>query len=111
MMHIKAFTSKVAAPNILTPASAYRWDIFPYCIGVLFLLTIIAVFHVWSRCQVIDLSLKIADMRHQLKDVQQEQLRLRLEGASLKTPARIETLARGELGMALPTDQQVVMVK
>jgi hypothetical protein len=29
----------------------------------------------------------------------------------LKTPARIEMLAKGEFGMALPTDQQVVLVK
>jgi len=26
-------------------------------------------------------------------------------------PARIETLAKGELGMSLPTEQQVVQVK
>ena len=45
------------------------------------------------------------------KNEQQEQNRLKLEVASLKTPARIETLAKGELGMALPTEQQVVIVK
>jgi cell division protein FtsL len=34
-----------------------------------------------------------------------------LEVASLKMPARIETLATGELGMSLPSEQQVVQVK
>jgi len=42
---------------------------------------------------------------------QQEKNCLKLEVASLKTPARIETLAMGELGMSLPADQQVVIVK
>jgi cell division protein FtsL len=43
--------------------------------------------------------------------MQQEKSRLRLEVASLKNPARIETLAKGELGMGLPTDQQVIVVR
>jgi cell division protein FtsL len=43
--------------------------------------------------------------------LQQEQSRMKVEAASLKTPARIEMLAKGELGMALPSDQQVVLVK
>ena len=36
---------------------------------------------------------------------------LRLEVASLKNPARIEALAKGDLGMDLPSDQQVIVVK
>jgi cell division protein FtsL len=60
---------------------------------------------------VIDLNLKISDSARLLKEEQQENKRLKVEVASLKAPARIETLAKGELGMALPTDQQVVLVK
>ena len=45
-----------------------------------------------------------------LKRIAMDQ-RLKVEVASLKTPARIEEIAKGQLGMALPTDQQVVLVK
>ena len=111
MENVRTIYSKVAPPQTLVNPPAYRWDVFPYFIAVLLLLTAIAIFHVWSRCKVIDLNLQIADTRHQMKELQQEQTRLKVEAASLKTPARIEVLAKGEFGMALPTDQQVVLVK
>jgi cell division protein FtsL len=78
---------------------------------VMVLLTIVSIFHVWSRAMVIDLNLQLAELSGQNKEAQQEQNRLKLEVASLKTPARIEALAKGELGMALPSDQQVVIIK
>ncbi len=113
MANIKIMSDKVAAPRHLDAASLYgrRWDLFPHLMVVMVLLTLVSVFHVWSRARVIELNLQLADIGNQLKEEQQEQNRLRLEVASLKTPARIEALAKGELGMALPADQQVVVVK
>jgi cell division protein FtsL len=75
------------------------------------LLTLVSIFHVWSRVKMIELNLQLADTGSRLKNEQQEQNRLKLEVASMKTPVRIEALAKGELGMALPTEQQVVIVK
>lgn len=103
--------TKVAAPKKLETMYAQRGEMFPYILAVMVLLTIVSVFHVWSRVRVIDLNLEIAEASRFLKESQEEQNRLRLEVASLKTPARIEAVAKGELGMALPTDQQVVVVK
>ncbi len=103
--------TKVAAPKKLEGMYAQRGEMFPYILAVMVLLTLVSVYHVWSRVRVIDLNLEIADANRLLKEAQEEQNRLRLEVASLKTPARIEALAKGELGMALPTDQQVVVVK
>ena len=73
--------------------------------------TIVSVFHVWSRFKLVDLNLKISEISSQLNEAEQEQKRLKLESASLKAPARIEAIAKNELGMALPTDQQVINVK
>jgi cell division protein FtsL len=102
---------KVAAPKRLEAMYAQRGELFPYLVGVLVLLTLVSVFHVWSRVRVLDLNMEVAQANRLLRESQEEQKRLKLEVASLKTPARIETLAKGELGMALPTDQQVVVVK
>jgi cell division protein FtsL len=107
----KTAYSKVVAPVRVEDLSARRWELFPYLVVVLVLLTLVSIFHVWSRVKVIDLNLQIGELKRQLKEQQQESNRLSLEVASLKTPGRIEALAKGELGMGLPTDQQVVMLK
>ncbi|HEX2768296.1 MAG TPA: cell division protein FtsL [Geobacteraceae bacterium] len=113
MAHIKTMSNKVAAPPQFDAVEVHarRWDLFSHLMVVMVLLTLVSIFHVWSRVKVIDLNLRMADVNSHVKEVQQEQNRLKLEVASLKTPARIEALAKGDLGMALPTDQQVVIVK
>ncbi len=111
MAQSKVAYGKVAAPVRTAAVARENWISFPYLTGVMVLLTLVSIFHVWSRVEVIDLNLKIAENARILKDEQQENKRLRVEVASLKTPVRIEALAKGELGMALPTDQQVVVVK
>jgi cell division protein FtsL len=88
-----------------------RLDIFKYLMICMVLFTIVSIFHVWSRFKLIDLNLQLSEVSRMLKDAEQEQKRLKLEAASMKTPARVEAIAKGELRMALPTDKQVVFVK
>jgi cell division protein FtsL len=45
-----------------------------------------------------------------LRGVQQETSNLRLEAASLSNPERIERVARKELGLHLPSAEQVITV-
>jgi len=107
----KTAFSKVASPKKVELAASQRWDLFPYLVTLLTLLTLLSLFHVWSRVKVVDLNLEITEANRLFKDLQQEKNALRLEVASLKHPARIESLAKGELGMDLPSDQQVIVVK
>jgi len=104
---------KVAAPRPFggTQLVTTRLDVFRFLMICMVLLTVVSVFHVWSRFKLVDLNLQISESSRQLKEAEQEQKRLNLEAASLRTPARIETIAKNELGMALPTEQQVVLVK
>lgn len=104
---------KVAAPRPFsgTQLATNRLDVFRFLMICMVLLTVVSVFHVWSRFKLVDLNLQISESSRQLKEAEQEQKRLNLEAASLRTPARIETIAKNELGMALPTEQQVVLVK
>ena len=104
---------KVVAPRpiggaILVPL---RLDVFKYLMICMVLFTVVSVFHVWSRCNLIALNLQISETSRQLKEAEQDQNRLKLEVTSLKTPARIELIAKNELGMALPTEQQMILVK
>ena len=111
MAHIRATMDKVADPRRFEAAVEVKSDLFVYIIGFIAIVTAVSVFHVWSRVRVMDLNLKVGELRRELKSQEQERGRLSLEVASLKMPARIEALAKGELGMSLPTEQQVVQVK
>ena len=104
---------KVAAPRHISglELSSHRLDIFKFLMVCMVLFTVVSVFHVWSRYRLIDLNLQISEASRQLKETEQEQKRLHLEIASLRTPSRVETIAKGELGMALPSEQQVIFVK
>ncbi len=111
MSTARAMYSKIATPKKLELSASQRWDLFPYLIIVTVLLTLVSLFHVWSRVKVVDLNLQLTEANRNLKEYQQEKNRLRLEVASLRNPARIEMLAKEQLGMALPSDQQVIVVK
>jgi len=102
---------KIADPRRLEADVVEKNDLLIYIIGIIVIVTAVSVFHVWSRVRVMDLNMQVGDLRRELKAQEQEQGRLRLEVASLKIPARIETLAKGELGMSLPTEQQVIQVR
>ncbi|HPX61386.1 MAG TPA: cell division protein FtsL [Deltaproteobacteria bacterium] len=104
---------KVVAPRqfggiVLAP---YRLDMFRFLMICMILFTVVSVFHVWSRFKLIDLNLELSAATRQLKEAEQEQKRLKLEAALLKTPSRIETIAKRDLDMTLPSKQQVVLVK
>jgi cell division protein FtsL len=88
-----------------------RLDIFRFLMICMVMLTVVSIFHVWSRFKLIDLNLQLSESSRLLKETEQEQKRLKLEAVSLRTPARVETIAKNELGMALPTEQQVILVK
>lgn len=111
MANMRATMDKVADPRRFDAGLEQKSDVFSYLIGIIAIVTVVSVFHVWSRVQVMNLSLKVGELRRELKSQEQEQGRLKLEVASLKMPARIEALAKGELGMSLPTEQQVIQVK
>jgi cell division protein FtsL len=111
MSNVRATWTKVAAPRKLAPVDLLRWNLFPYLVVVMVLLTLVSLFHVWSRVRLVELNLQIGEANRVLKEQRQDSNQLRLEVASLRTPARIEAVAKGELGMVLPADQQTVVVK
>ncbi len=113
MAHARTEYTKVAAPRALSgiDLTPHRIDLFKYLMLCMIVFTIVSVFHVWSRFKLVDLNLQISEISRQLNEAGQEQKRLKLEAASLKSPTRIEAIAKNELGMALPTEQQIIQVK
>ncbi|MCL2760021.1 MAG: cell division protein FtsL [Desulfuromonadales bacterium] len=111
MANARTAADKIAGSRHIEDLAPGNINVFGYLILFMFMITAVSIFHVWSRVQVVDANLKLMSLKNQLKDAEQEQGQLRLEVASLKVPARIESIAKGELGMSLPTEQQIIQVK
>jgi cell division protein FtsL len=74
------------------------------------LLLLVSLFFVWSRLQLVHLEYGISSQETRLLNLQQESKALRLEVATLNSPARIEQIARRELALRPPTPEQVILV-
>lgn len=94
-----------------TELTISRGGMIKFMLISLILLTAVSIFHVWSRFRLVELNLQLGESSRQLKELEQEQKRLRLEAESLKTPARIETLAKRDLGMTIPKEHQMIQVR
>ena len=67
----------------------------------------VGILHVASRSQVVDAAYRLSALEAESRTLSLANDRLKLELATLKRPARLETLARTQLGMA-PPDASVV---
>jgi cell division protein FtsL len=74
-------------------------------------LVTVSLFFVWSRLQLVSLQYEISHLESRLREVHREVRCLHLETASLRSPARIQTVARTRLGLRNPTPEQVIYVK
>ena len=70
-----------------------------------------SLFYVWSRIQVIQFGYEISNALKQERVLTEENKKLRVEIATLKSYARIEKLAVEELRMAKPKPDQVIVIR
>ncbi len=81
------------------------WGVLGQLLLPAFLLALFAgvgVFHVTARLMVVDSAYKLSRLEQEERRLSQENDKLELELATLKSPARLERLAREQLGMAPP---------
>jgi len=74
------------------------------------LITAVGLVHVTGRVMVVDAGYRLSRAEAESRTLQRENDRLKLELATLKTPARLERLAREKLGMGLPAAGAVLAV-
>jgi len=75
------------------------------------LVFLLSLIFVWSRVQVINLKYDISSLEGRLRLLGTETQQLRVEAASLRSPARIEQVALNELRLMLPRPEQVITVE
>ena len=77
------------------------WQLLPaVLLGVLF--SVVGVIHVTSRICVVDIGYRLSSMDGEIRSLVHQSDQLKLEMATLKTPARLEKIARERLGMVVP---------
>ncbi|NMO15508.1 cell division protein FtsL [Pyxidicoccus fallax] len=70
----------------------------------------VGILHVTSRVLVVDMGYRLSREEAESRTLTRENDRLKLELATLKAPARLERVAREQLGMAMPKGGAVVSV-
>ncbi len=92
---------KKAAPRL-------KYSVFLF---VAFVLMAVAITYVWSHIQMTRLEYQLAEEMTRKEHLMEEQRRLKLELATLKSPQRIESIARKSLHMSYPERDQVIVIK
>lgn len=80
-------------------------------IAATLLLISITLVYVWFHIQATRLNYQIAEEIHDKNKLIEENRRLKVEIATLKSPQRIETIASVKLKMGYPKSDQVVYIK
>ena len=78
------------------------WHLLP-AVLLFLLFAAVGILHVTSRVMVVDMGYRLSRAEAEERSLIRENDRLKLELATLKSPARLEKLAREKLGMAAPS--------
>ena len=71
----------------------------------------VALLYVWSHIHMTELEYQIARELSSREQIMEEQTKLKVELATLRSPRRIETIARERLQMTYPDRTQVIVLK
>ena len=84
-----------------------RWRAAGAFVAVAVAMVSCALFYVWTRHEVITWGYRISEAASHQSELKQANRELRLEAASLRSPRRIEKIAREELGLDFATPGQI----
>ena len=92
------------------PYSVIFLELLPTAMAIA-LLAAVGVVHVTSRVLVVKVGYELSKLDQESSVLQRENDRLKLELATLKAPARLEAIARSQLGLAPPSAAQLVRAR
>ena len=75
------------------------------------ILMAVLLIYVWSHIHMTELEYQIARELSSKEQLAEEQAKLKVELATLKSPQRIEIIAREKLQMTYPGREQVILLK
>jgi len=87
-----------------------KWR-FSRLIVVALLFMVALLLYVWVRISITNVDYRIAGEMHRREALLEENRKLKIEIATLKSPSRIESIARAKLGMRYPERDQVIFLR
>jgi cell division protein FtsL len=89
----------------------FSWWRYSTFIVAAFVLMLMLILYVWSHVRMTQLEYRVAAELNRQEQLLDEQRKLKMQIATLKSPQRIETIARESLNMTYPEQHQVIVVK
>jgi len=83
---------------------------FKYYLIVSVALVLCSLFFVWSRLEVVQIGYEISQANKIYQERIKENQRLRVEVSSLRSPSRIENIAKSTLGFINPKQEQFIII-
>lgn len=80
-------------------------------LGIAVLFLAVALFNVWLSGKYYRIGYAVSAALEEKQALQKEQALLKTEILTLRSPARIEAIARGQLGMVDPGTERIIRVK
>lgn len=106
---IPVFSAVRHQPVARRPAAARRRHVKRIAL-IVALCVLMAFVYAWIRIQVIQMGYEVSRIRKETNDLKQQKQLLEADVGVLKSPARIEKIAKDDFGMRLPQSDEVVIV-
>lgn len=105
-----SFRRPVVNAYLVRERDRRRWRDLVLVLSIAAPIAVILLVYTSIQVGVLEAGYRISDLERELRDLQQTERRLRLEGSRLSNAARIELLAESELGLVEPAVDQVAFV-
>lgn len=99
---------RLAHKKVIASIDQVRSETVVYFLGLIFLVLLCSLFYIWSRIQIVNVGYLINKEVSLKEQLVEENKRLILEGAILKSPVRLEKMAKNDYQMKLPEQAQVL---
>ena len=104
------FAEPVVARNLALPHATDRRhlsELLRICVS-LSALAVVLVFYAWVRCETVSMGYEQHILQQRERELDRQRVRLVVQEETLKTPERLERVAREELGMTLLQANQIL---
>lgn len=81
-----------------------------YCF-LMGLILLSSLLYVWTRVRVVQEGYEVSKLNRETEDLLGQKSKLESEIASLKSPQRLEQIARDHFGMRLPRGDEIVLIE
>jgi len=75
------------------------------------LLVMLSILTVWTRLETVELTYSINQLGATERALQQERARAEVRLASVRSPRRLEPIARDRMGLRPPTTEQIIYIR